>query len=176
MSGGGKGGRQTTEVVIPEYLEGPIKENIARAQEISNIGFVPYYGPDVAALTPMQNASMGNTNMAAQSMGLLGGMGGMPPAQDFGGVQGYSSAPMFNQSLAMLEAQRPGQFGAIQNQFLDPFAPFAPAPSPVAAPMAATPSAMGGTSDASQFDYSPPIGGPGMNTAGGGKPGFGGLY
>ena len=57
MAGGGKGGKQTTEVKIPEWLEGAARTNMARADEIAKIGYTPYYGPDVAAFTPMQQAA-----------------------------------------------------------------------------------------------------------------------
>jgi hypothetical protein len=49
------------------------------------------------------------------------GMEGMPQAQQFaGGVSGYSSAPMFQETMAALEANNPGQFAAIQNMFINP--------------------------------------------------------
>ena len=70
MSGGGKGGSQTTQVSIPPWLEQAAQRNIAKAEDISQIGFVPYMGPDVAAFTPMQQASFMNTGSAAQAFGL----------------------------------------------------------------------------------------------------------
>jgi len=125
MSGGGKGGSQTqtTQMQIPAYLEGPIKRNIARAEDISRIGFTPYYGPDVAALTPMQEAAMMGISSAAQAYGLPNAMGNQvtPEAQEFaGGVRGYSSGSLFDQALAELQARRPGQYEAIMGQFIDP--------------------------------------------------------
>jgi hypothetical protein len=126
---GGKGGSTTSEVKIPEYIEAASKANLARANEISKIGYVPYYGPDVAAFSPMQQAAFQNTADTAGAFGLAAPtsqqdiMGGMPaPTTYAGGVQGYSSAPMYEQSLAELEAKRPGQYQAIMNQFLDPTA------------------------------------------------------
>ena len=56
--GGGKGGSATSEVKIPQWLEDAARENLAKAGDISQIGYVPYYGPDVAAMTPMQEAAM----------------------------------------------------------------------------------------------------------------------
>jgi hypothetical protein len=124
MSGGGKGGKQTTEVKIPKWLEEAAQRNLARADEIAQIGYVPYFGPDVAAFTPMQQAAFQNTGQAAQAFGMAAPsdpMAGMPQAQTFaGGVQGYSSAPMFQQSLDMLAAARPGQFAALMAPFIDP--------------------------------------------------------
>lgn len=123
MSGGGKGGSQTqtSKVEIPKWLERPAKDNIARANEIARLGYVPYYGPDVAAFTPMQEAAFANTGAAANAFGMQGGMGGMPEAQTFAnGVRGYSSAPLFEESLSALQQNRPGQYNAINNMFIDP--------------------------------------------------------
>ena len=53
---GGKGGSTTSSVEIPEYIEEAARRNLAKAEDISQIGYVPYYGPDVAAFTPFQEA------------------------------------------------------------------------------------------------------------------------
>lgn len=126
------GGSQTTKTEIPAWLENAAQQNLARADYASQIGYTPYYGPDVAAMTPNQIAAMQNTGGAAQAFGLAAPsdpMAGMPQAQDFGGVQGYSSGGLFDQALAELAARRPGQYQAIQNMFIDPVTG-APAMSP----------------------------------------------
>lgn len=124
MAGGGKGGSQSTQVTIPAWLEDAAKRNLALADQVSQIGYTPYYGPDVAAFTPMQQASFANTGTAANAFGLQAPtdpMAGMPAPQTFaGGVQGYSSAPMYEEALAALEAARPGQFKAINDLFINP--------------------------------------------------------
>lgn len=124
MSGGGKGGSTTSEVKIPQWLESAARANLARAEDVAEIGYVPYYGPDVAAMTPMQEAAIQNINQGASAFGLaapFSPMAGMPQVQEFaGGVRGYSSAPIFEQSLAQLEQNRPGQFDAISRMFIDP--------------------------------------------------------
>lgn len=140
---GGKGGSSTTEVKIPKYIEDAAKSNLARADQISQLGYVPYYGPDVAAFTPMQQAAMQNTASTASAFGMAAPsdpMAGMPQAQNFGGVMGYSSAPMYEQALAQLQQNRPGQYAAMTGMFIDPItgqpganaqqtSPSAPAPS-----------------------------------------------
>ena len=118
-------GSTTQKTEIPAWLEGPARENIAMGNEVAGLGYVPYYGPDVAAFTPMQQASFQNTGQAANAFGMAGGgltgMEGMPQPQQFaGGVSGYSSAPMFAETMAALEANNPGQFAAIQNMFINP--------------------------------------------------------
>lgn len=144
---GGKGGSQTTKVEIPAWLEKAAKSNLARADEIAKIGYTPYYGPDVAALTPMQQAAMQGTNQAASAFGMPAvsdPMAGMAQPQTFaGGVQGYSAAPMFQQSVGQLAAQRPAQYAALNAPFVNPItgrqpsAPFnvTPAPATTSKPM-----------------------------------------
>jgi hypothetical protein len=134
---GGKGGSQTTKVEVPQYIEDAAKANLARADEIAQIGYTPYYGPDVAAFTPMQQASFQNTADTANAFGMgapaskrdiYGGMGA--PTTYAGGVQGYSSAPIYEQSVSELRRQRPGQYKALMAPFInpvtgaDPAAPF----------------------------------------------------
>lgn len=124
---GGKGGSQTTEVKVPEYIEEAGKANLAKADELAKIGYTPYYGPDVAAFTPMQQAAFQNTANTASAFGMgspMGQqdiMGGMPaPTQYAGGVSGYSSAPMYEQSVDQFRAARPAQYQALLAPFIDP--------------------------------------------------------
>jgi hypothetical protein len=65
---------------------------------------------------------MQGTNQAASAFGLptADPMAGMPQAQDYGGMSAYSSAPMFEQSVAALRANAPGQANAIAGMFIDP--------------------------------------------------------
>ena len=118
------GGSSTTTTSIPGYLKTGIKDNIARANEAAQIGYVPYYGPDVAAFNPTQEAAWANTGQAADAFGLAAPsspMAGMPAPQEFaGGVQGYSSFPLYQQGLEQLKANAPGQYDAIMNMFIDP--------------------------------------------------------
>ncbi len=121
-----KGGSTSTTVEIPEYIEEAAKRNLTRADAISRIGYVPYYGADVAAMTPLQQAAMQNVAGQAGAFGLAtpagGPMAGMPAPQEFaGGVMGYSSAPMYEEALAELGARRPGQKRFIDELFIDPF-------------------------------------------------------
>ena len=124
---GGKGGSTTSSVTIPEYIEEAARRNLAKAEGISQIGYVPYYGPDVAAFTPFQQAGFQQTADVASAFGLgpqmsqADVMGGMaPPTQYAGGVSGYSAAPMYEQSVAELAARRPAQKEFIDSFFIDP--------------------------------------------------------
>jgi len=121
-----KGGTSTSNTQIPAYLEDAVRENINRARDVSQIGYTPYYGADVAAFSPMQQQSMRSTGNAASAFGLapegFDGTAGIPQAQTFaGGVQGYSSAPLYEQSLDKLFANAPAQYNAMNDMFIDPF-------------------------------------------------------
>jgi hypothetical protein len=141
---GGMGGSQSTSIEIPEWLQQAAQANLAKATEISKTPFAPYYGPDVAAMTPLQQAGMANTNMGASAFGLGGTpspMAGMPTAQTFAnGMQGYSSGGLYDQALATLQARNPGTFAALNAPFINsvtgaqPSAPYGTGGSGGAAP------------------------------------------
>ena len=121
--GGGKGGSTTTEVKIPEWLQSAAQGNIRRAEDVAALGNIPYYGPDVAAMTPMQIAAGQGINTAAGAFGL--GTNdlsmGMPEPQTFaGGVQGYSSGGLYDQALRELQMRSPAQYNAITGMFINP--------------------------------------------------------
>lgn len=166
---GGKGGSSTTSVEVPQYIEDAAKFNLRQAGAlgqpgIAQIGYVPYYGADVAAFTPTQEAAFQNVAGQAGAFGLTtpagGAMAGMPTPQEFaGGVRGYSSAPLYEQSLGEFARRRPAQFNLIESLFINPVTgEFEGAPVVDATP----PVAGGGT------------GGGGNGGAGGGGGGAGG--
>jgi hypothetical protein len=188
---GGKGGSTSSTVTIPQYIEDAAKANLAKAEEISKIGYTPYYGPDVAAFTPMQQAGFRNTAGMAGAFGLASPssqediMGGMPaPTTYAGGVQGYSSAPMFEQSMAELEARRPGQYAAINAPFIDPVtgaqpaAPYGTGGVDASVPLGAIAAGAGGSSNAggsynSDDDFHRQMMANASNQGAGGSGGFG---
>ena len=112
--GGGKGGSKTTETTIPDWIKDPAVRNLQRAEDVQRIEYMPYYGADVAAFNPMQNAAMNNNIATAQSFGLLDpnstltAESGMPTPTDFDGFSGYSSQPMYESALAEMKAKQPG--------------------------------------------------------------------
>ena len=74
---------------------------------------MPYYGGDVAAFTPTQNAAFQSNINAAEAFGLLAPntltpTSGMPTPTEFDGLTGYSSQPMYESALAELKAKQPG--------------------------------------------------------------------
>ena len=116
------GGSKSTEVKIPQWLEDAAKAGLARADAVSRIPYAPYYGPDVAAMTPAQIASMQGTNSAASAFGLqtVDPMAGMPEATNYNGMMAYSSGSGYDAALAELERRQPGTYKAIMRQFIDP--------------------------------------------------------
>ena len=105
---GGGGGTQTTvqKTEIPKWIEEPSIRNIKRAEEAAKIGYMPWTGLDVAAFNPTQMAAQQMNIDAASAFGMLPqGYGqltaaqGMPQAQTIGGMQGYSSFPMYQAAL-----------------------------------------------------------------------------
>lgn len=120
MSGGSE--TTTQETKLPDWVTDAAKANIARADEISRIGYVPNYLPQVAALAPEQRASINNTNNMASAFGLQGGGGSyLPQAETYAnGVQGYGTWDLAQQGIDRLKQERPGQYEAITGLFIDP--------------------------------------------------------
>jgi len=110
---GGKGGSNEEKTEIPAWIRDPAIRNLARAEDVQRIEYMPYYGGDVAAFTPAQNAAFDTNIGAAEAFGLLApdtltATSGMPTPTDFDGFSGYSSQPMYESALAELKANQPG--------------------------------------------------------------------
>jgi hypothetical protein len=108
-------GSSTQKTEIPKYAEDASKQALGMANARNELGYIPYYGPDVAAFNPMQMNAMQGANTMAQSMGLpTAGLSLMTP-QDFGGgVFGHSSQPLYQSNMDSLEAANPELFAALR--------------------------------------------------------------
>ena len=159
---GGKGGSTSSSVQIPQWAEDAARANLARADQLAQIGFVPETAalPTIAAFSPAQEAAFQGTNLMASAFGMPVAAGtGMPaPTEYAGGIRGYSAAPLYEAAIADLAASRPGQYAALRAPFIDPFtgaapgAPFGAAVAPAAAAAPAMAQQMyGGGSD--DYDY-----------------------
>jgi len=107
-----KGGSKDNSVILPKFYETALQQQIGMAGDVSQTGYVPYYGPEVAAFSPMQQAAFQGTDQMASAFGMptTGGQQYMPQAETFaGGVQGYSSAPLYDQAVAAHAAANPAQ-------------------------------------------------------------------
>ncbi len=66
---GGKGGSTTSAVQTPEWMNTAAQQNVGRAQQAQQIGYTPYYGPDIAAFSPAQQAAQQSTMDTASAFG-----------------------------------------------------------------------------------------------------------
>lgn len=127
MSSMGGSTSQTTEQEIPAYLDQAAQDLIARYTTAAQLGYMANPNAGVAAFTPMQVSAMNANNMGMQAYGLGGvadPMAGMPQAVDMGGgVMGYRSDPIHQQSRTAFAQQNPGTAGAYDTLFFDPYAP-----------------------------------------------------
>lgn len=113
---GGKGGSTTSVQEIPDWIKEPSIRNIRRAEQAQQIGYQPYYGLDVAAFNPTQEAAMQMNLDTARAFGMmpqgyqdLTATQGMPQAQNVGGMMGYSSSPLYEQAVAAAAQADPRQ-------------------------------------------------------------------
>ena len=114
-------GSSKSETEIPGWLKDAATEMLSRSTSLGKTGFMPWAGPDVAALTPDQLAARDNTNSAASAFGLNVGGLGTPGATDFGnGIWGHSSLPMYEQQQDWMQENRPGQHDFYNSHFVDP--------------------------------------------------------
>lgn len=114
MGGGGDKKTKTSQTTkLPAWYEDAAKQVISLGQNAASGGYVPYMGPDVAALAPDTLAAIKGTDQFASAFGMptSGGASYLPEAQDFaGGVKGYSSFPGFEASMEALKTKYPGMY------------------------------------------------------------------
>jgi hypothetical protein len=105
---GGKGGTQTTTVQLPEVLERAARENLAMADQVGRLGYMPYLGPTVAGLSPGQRGATANTNQAAQAFGLpqAGNPDSYMIGEAFNNGSAYGAAPLYRAGVGALTPQQ----------------------------------------------------------------------
>ena len=119
------GGSKEDKVTLPKFYETALQQQIGMAGDVSSTGYVPYYGPEVAAFSPQQQAAFQNTNQALGAFGMQAPtqqqqQSYMPEAQNFGGFQGYSSQPMYQQAVDAHAAANPAQAEHLQSFTINP--------------------------------------------------------
>ena len=114
--GGGKGGSTKQAQEIPDWMRIPAQRNIARAEQAQQIGYQPFYGLDVAAFNPTQEAAAQMNidtarafEMLPQGQQNLTAFQGMPQAETIGGVQGYSSGGLYDEAVRAAAQADPAQ-------------------------------------------------------------------
>src|SRR6056297_1657892 len=137
------GGSQESSTEVPQFQKDAGEFGVNRARQIAERGYMPYFGPDVAALTPQQYQAMQGTQDARRAFGMstLGGggqgggnafaqgfnngvqvnpMAGLPAPGNFGGISGYSGAPIYQGAMDQLEQRMPGLMDYHRSMFIDP--------------------------------------------------------
>ena len=134
--GGGKGGSNTSAQSIPDWVQGPAQDNLAKAKLAGEIGYMPYYGPEVAGLSPMQTQGMQRTQDALSAYGLAPQnsqyQSSLPEQTTMGGVSGYGSGNLFDAAVAELALRNP-EMAARYASAMSPVVRPQP-PAPVQAP------------------------------------------
>lgn len=129
------GSRSTQETKIPAYIEEAGKKALERAQQIQDLGYVPYMGPEIAAINESERALNRNVGAMASAFGLEGPAPltmGDAEVTSAGGVSGYSSYPAYMAALQRLQEQRPDQYAYLAGLGrFDPITGAAIAPPPV---------------------------------------------
>ena len=176
--GGGKGGSNTSAQSIPDWVQGPAQDNLAKAKLAGEIGFMPYYGPEVAGLSPMQTQGMQRTQDALSAYGMAPQgsqyQSSLPEQTTMGGVSGYGSGNLFDAAVAELALRNP-EMAARYSKAMAPVV--RPPPPPVQAPVGILGNVGGGDGFSGGGGYTDggngvgvnggPIGSGGGNAAGG---------
>ena len=110
--------KTTQETKIPEYLEEAGRLAVQQAQQAQQMGYIPYMGPEIAAVNPYEQALAQNVGGMASAFGMAAPAGldmGMPTVTQ-GGMTGYSSYPIYQGAMERLREQRPEQYDFFANQ------------------------------------------------------------
>jgi len=110
--------KTTQETKIPEYLEEAGRLAVQQAQQAQQMGYIPYMGPEIAAVNPYEQAMAQNVGGMASAFGMAAPAGldmGMPTVTQ-GGMTGYSSYPIYQGAMERLREQRPEQYDFFANQ------------------------------------------------------------
>jgi len=149
------GSRSTQETKIPAYIEEAGKKALERAQQIQDLGYVPYMGPEIAEISETERALNRNVGAMASAFGLEGPAPltmGDAAVTSAGGVSGYSSYPAYMSALQRLQEQRPDQYAYLAGLGrFDPITGAAIAPPVVpevaTGPLGGSPASGGGNDD-----------------------------
>lgn len=120
-----KGGTQTQKPYVPRFAETAMQQGIGMATDLAPLQdtYTPLYGPQVAALSPLEQASMQGTDMMAGAFGMptSGNQSYLPQAQTYeGGIQGYSARPMVESMISQFREERPAQAEYRESFGIDP--------------------------------------------------------
>ena len=113
------GGSESKSRPNPE-LQAAVMENLGRATNVAELGYMPFSGPEVAA---MPQGILDLVNRNAEAMGSAGVENVMPTPADYGGgLLAHSSKGLFDDAVDRFRQERPGQAAAYDSLFIDPYA------------------------------------------------------
>ena len=91
---------------------------VEEAKKIKEMGYLPYFGPEVAAINPYEQAMAQNVGGMASAFGMAApaalDMSGVDTATS-GGLTGYTTAPAYFSALERLRETRPDQYEFFAN-------------------------------------------------------------
>ena len=97
------GGTNQKNITLPRFYETALQQQIGQARDTAQVGYVPYYGPDVAAF--LSNARGMHFKTRTTLPQLLVWLrrdptaSYMPETTTMGGVTGYASQPLMDASM-----------------------------------------------------------------------------
>ncbi len=117
-----KGGTKVDMATLPSFAETGVQQGIGMGQDVAGVGYVPYFGPDGASLSPREQSAFQSTDAAASAFGMptTGAGSYMPETTTMGGVTGYSSKPIMDANIEALQAQNPAQYDYLTSFTIDP--------------------------------------------------------
>ncbi len=107
---GGKGGTTTQRQEIPEWQKKEIMEAIQKSKDM-NIPYAPYMGVDVVA--PAQGLN-NNLNLGLSAFGMNPMQSVLPEAVEQGGLRGFRSFDMYQDTMDRFKQEYPDIFRRIE--------------------------------------------------------------
>ena len=107
---GGKGGTTTQRQEIPEWQKKEIMEAIQKSKDM-NIPYAPYMGVDVVA--PAQGLN-DNLNLGLSAFGMNPMQSVLPEAVEQGGLRGFRSFDMYQDTMNRFKEEYPDIFRRIE--------------------------------------------------------------
>lgn len=113
-------GSDTQSTELPSWVTDASQKNIKDAERIAALGYVPYIGPDVAALSSGERAAHKGNIKAAKAFGLPAGKinQDLPRARNYNGVEAYSAFPMYAAALEELKNRYPEKYAMLMGQMM----------------------------------------------------------
>lgn len=111
---GGKGGSQTQSVQIPAWVEDAAKRNLARAEAMSRVGYMPYYGTDVMGFGPTGDLARQANIDAAIAYGIV------PEGTTAAPMGDLSSGTLYDQAVAEYQRRNPASAAYYDQFFMNP--------------------------------------------------------